>query len=509
MNPSIGDRVRIAERLIPLRRSVGRVSRWVEQRTAFRRRIPIRGRIALFGAGVVALAVVVFSVLVYVLVEQSLYSQQDTDLSRRGDIYWSSLQSGAGLPRGPFRFPVDLNSSIEPLIEVFDSEGTPLAWSATIRGLPPQMPTSLVQTARSDQGLVANATPTNGPLLRVYIRAVNVRGLGPSGYVLVGQPLVGIQSQLDGLRLFLIAGAMLSLVGAGAASWLVAGRALRPLDAMATTAEDIGRTQDLSRRLPEGGPNDEVGRLQRSFNQMLRQLEDAYQRLRSALIAQRRFVADASHELRTPLTTIRGNVGLLLKRDDITGEDRMAALNDIAGESERMSRMVQDLLTLARADAGYHLEKASIDLLPIVQDVSRQAQTLGPQRRIEMLDGAPAPVYANADAIRQLLWILIDNAMNHTNLDGHIQLRLVPGSRAATLVVSDDGRGIPRQDLDRIFERFYQSDAARSGEGTGLGLAIARWIAQEHGGRVFAANNPQGGAAFTVELPTPQTLASH
>jgi len=105
MNPSIGDRVRIAERLIPLRRSVGRVSRWVEQRTAFRRRIPIRGRIALFGAGVVALAVVVFSVLVYVLVEQSLYSQQDTDLSRRGDIYWSSLQSGAGLPRGPFRFP--------------------------------------------------------------------------------------------------------------------------------------------------------------------------------------------------------------------------------------------------------------------------------------------------------------------------------------------------------------------------------------------------------------------
>src|SRR5207253_4803294 len=105
---------------------------------------------------------------------------------------------------------------------------------------------------------------------------------------LVGQPLVGIKSQLEGLRLFLIAGAILSLVGAGAASWLVAGRALRPLDAMATTAEDIGRTQDLSRRLPEGGPNDEVGRLQRSFNQMLRQLEAGYQRLRSALLAQPR-----------------------------------------------------------------------------------------------------------------------------------------------------------------------------------------------------------------------------
>jgi signal transduction histidine kinase len=271
---------------------------------------------------------------------------------------------------------------------------------------------------------------------------------------------------------------------------------------MANTAEDIGRTQDLSRRLPEGALDDEVGRLQRSFNQMLRQLEDAYHRLQSALVAQRRFVADASHELRTPLTTIRGNVGLLLKRDDITSEDRVAALNDIAGESERMSRMVQDLLTLARADAGYHLEKAPIDLLPIVQEVSRQAQTLQPSRRIELLDGVPSPLLGNADAIKQLLWILIDNAFKHTHDGGRIQVRLDNGQRAARLVVLDDGPGIPQEDLERVFERFFQSDASRSGEGTGLGLAIARWIAKEHGGQVSAANNPQGGASFTVVLPT-------
>jgi signal transduction histidine kinase len=270
---------------------------------------------------------------------------------------------------------------------------------------------------------------------------------------------------------------------------------------MSSTAEDIGRTQDLSRRLPESAPDDEVGRLQKSFNQMLRQLEDAYHRLQSALVAQRRFVADASHELRTPLTTIRGNVGLLLKRDDITAGDRVAALNDIAGESERMSRMVQDLLTLARADAGYHLDKTLIDLLPIVQEVSRQAQTLQPSRRIELYDGVPAPMHGNSDAIKQLLWILVDNAFKHTREDGRIELRLENGNRAVRLAVADDGPGIPSEDLERIFERFYQSDAARSGEGTGLGLAIARWIAQEHGGRVYAANNPRGGAAFTVEFP--------
>jgi two-component system, OmpR family, sensor kinase len=353
----------------------------------------------------------------------------------------------------------------------------------------------------TDRGVIRVVQPQNGPEVRAYIRAWIRPDLGVGGYLIVGQPTFVVDNQLAGLRLFLFLGALLSLITAGSASWLVAGRALRPLDEMASTAEAIGRTQDLSRRLPTTAPNDEVGRLQRSFNQMLGQLEDAYTRLRSALNAQRRFVADASHELRTPLTTIRGNVGLLLKRDDITTEDRAAALHDIAGESERMSRMVQDLLTLARADAGYHLEKAPLDLRPIVQDVSRQAQTLQPTRRIELLDGQAATVRANADAIKQLLWILIDNAFKHTRDDGRIQVELQPGPRWASLVVRDDGTGVAAQDLDRIFERFYQSDASRTGEGTGLGLAIARWIAQEHGGRIYAGNNPQGGARFTVELP--------
>jgi signal transduction histidine kinase len=508
MNPSLGTRARIAERLSSARRSVDRLSKRANRQAAFRDRIPIRGRIALFGAAVVALTVVIFSVLVYVIVERSLVTQQDGTLKLGGDRAWSVLASGGRVVPGRNFFPPDLNNSSEPFVEIFDSQGTPTISGAIINGVNPQLPPTALQSIPTDHGVFKDVQPAGGPLVRAYIRAWSRPDLGANGYVLYGQPLFGIQAQLDTLRLFLIAGAFLSLLGAGAASWLVAGRALRPLDEMATTAEDIGRTQDLSRRLPESEPDDEVGRLQRSFNQMLRQLEDAYHRLQSALVAQRRFVADASHELRTPLTTIRGNVGLLLKRDDIAADDRVAALNDIAGESERMSRMVQDLLTLARADAGYHLEKAPIDLLPIIQEVSRQAQTLQPSRRIDLLDGVPAPVYGNADAIKQLLWILIDNAFKHTHDGGRIQLRLDNGQRAARLMVVDDGPGIPQEDLERVFERFYQSDAARSGEGTGLGLAIARWIAKEHGGQVTAANNPEGGAAFTVELPAePKVLA--
>jgi signal transduction histidine kinase len=270
---------------------------------------------------------------------------------------------------------------------------------------------------------------------------------------------------------------------------------------MAQTAEQIGATQDLSRRLPEQATQDEVSRLQKSFNGMLQQLEDAYTRLQAALVAQRRFVADASHELRTPLTTIRGNIGLLLQRPDITADDRGAALKDIAGESERMSRMVQDLLTLARADAGQHLDKTLVDIQPLLQEITRQAQALQPSRDIALENGTPATVLGNPDALRQLLWILVDNAVKHTSDGGHVRLRLAADNGHAELSVADDGTGIPPGDLDRIFERFYQADAARSNEGTGLGLAIAQWIAKEHDGKVVASNNPEQGATFTVEIP--------
>jgi two-component system, OmpR family, sensor kinase len=478
--------------------ALGRLSGWVEQQTTFRHRLPIRARIALFGAAVVALTVVIFSSLVYVLVERSLVSQQDEALKARSNDVLRQLESPRGFRPSPFTLTFDIAKSSEIFVEITVFNPSQVYSSGKIDGADPILPADLLQSAPADP---TNARAENGgPLMRVYVRQL-ASPSGTAGYLVVGRSLSGIESQLSGLRLFLVAGGLLSLIAALAASWLVAGRALRPLDAMASTAEDIGRTQDLSRRLPENAPDDEVGRLQKSFNQMLRQLEDAYHRLQSALAAQRRFVADASHELRTPLTTIRGNVGLLLKRDDITADDRVAALNDIAGESERMSRMVQDLLTLARADAGYHLDKSPVDLMPIVQEVARQAQILQPSRHIALVDGVPAPMRGNPDAIKQLLWILVDNAFKHTREDGRIELRLANGDRALRLTVADDGPGVPNEDLERIFERFYQSDAARSGEGTGLGLAIARWIAQEHGGRVYAANNPRGGAAFTVEFP--------
>jgi signal transduction histidine kinase len=465
--------------------------------------MPIRARIALFGAAVVALTVLIFGILVYVLLERNLDSLQDKELASSGQELVRRLQFGRspldlslGLQRS--QLPVDLRSSTDTYREVLDAAGTPLISTGELSGNAPVVPASVLQVART-RVVRTNIDLEGGVRVRVFVSSWTRGRVG--GFVVVGQSTQAIDRQLGGLRTTLLVGALLSLLAASAASWLVAGRALRPLETMALTAEEIGRTQDLTRRLPALGSRDEVARLRTSFNGMLQQLQDAYQRLEGALAAQHRFVADASHELRTPLTTIRSNVGLLLKRDDLRPEDRLAALQDVASESDRMSRLVRDLLTLARADAGQHLDKEALDLRPLLQDVFRQAQQLHPDRRLHLTNGVPATVVGNGDALTQLLWILVDNATKHTAVGGQIDLTLAREGEEAVVTVRDDGPGIPPSELERIFERFYQTDLARSGGGAGLGLSIARWIVDEHQGSLTAVNNAGAGVTFRICLP--------
>jgi len=455
--------------------------------------MPIRARIAFFGAAVVAVTVVVFGVVVYLLVDGSLRRELDAELETRGIQY---VRTATRIPSDRAQLPVvDLATGSEPFVELVDPrDGTPLFSTGELNGSAPVIPLSIFRSV-GRRGLVTSVRAPQGTELRIFV------GRNPFFFVVYGQPTRVVEARLERLRIFLMAGVLFSLLVALAASWWLAGRAVKPLETMAQTAEQIGRTQDLARRLPELRSHDEVSRLTRSFNDMLQRLQAAYHHLQVALAAQRRFVADASHELRTPLTTIRSNVGLMLQRTDIQPEDRQAALQDIASESERMSRLVQDLLTLARADAGQHLDREPLDLRTVVQDVTRQAQTVHPQRRVELEDGTAVRVSGNADALKQLLWILINNAAAFTQTGGQIRVGLTPRDHLAELSVADDGAGIPPADLDRIFDRFYQADSARSGSGAGLGLAIAQWIVQEHAGEIAAVNNPDRGATFTVTLP--------
>lgn len=166
-----------------------------------------------------------------------------------------------------------------------------------------------------------------------------------------------------------------------------------------------------------------------------------------------------------------------------------------------MSRLVHDLLTLARADAGQHLERAPLELSPLVTEVGRQAQTLFSDREVQV-QVAPACIVGNADALKQLQWILLDNAARFAGPGGCVCLALGATNSSAELRVTDDGPGIPPAERERIFDRFYQADIARTGTGAGLGLSIARWIVAEHGGTIAASDNPSGrGAVFWVSIP--------
>ncbi len=457
--------------------------------------MPLRWRLALFGTGVVALAVVLFGILVFTLASRASVPDQDAAIKRRAEGAAHSL-AGVPAPPGGLVAPIDLTTSNDLFVEAVAADGSPVFSTGQLDGKAPVLPASLLQSAAG--GGVFATLGSGARQLRVYV--LPAAGSG-ADFVAAGQATRVSSSSVNGLTFFLVISAIPTLLAALGASWLVAGRALRPLKEVAATAEGVGRERDFGRRLPDRGGGDEIAVLARSFNWMLHQLEEAYRQLAAALEAQRRFVADASHELRTPLTTIQGNSGLLVLGPKVPADVSAAAARDILGESERMGRLVDQLLTLAQADAGLELELAPLDLQPVVEEVCRQAGVAHPHNRIS-ITSEPLRALADEDAFRQLLWILVDNACRHGRSGGRVSVRLWREDSWARLEVADDGPGIPAEDLERVFDRFQRVDRARTGGGAGLGLAIARWLVTKHGGRVLARNNEAGGASLLVDLPT-------
>jgi two-component system, OmpR family, sensor kinase len=462
--------------------------------------VSFRLRLTLFGAGVVALTLLAFGWLVYQLAAHTQGTDQDRVLTQRAA---EAVAAARNLPAGmslSLATAEDLRSHTDVFLEVLSPSGMPLSSTARVGSSAPMVPLDVLGQA-IQRGSVLATVDESGIPVRVAVRPWPGPDGGLGGFALAGQPISVQSSNLNGLKAFLIISAIPALLAALGASWLVTGRALRPLRTVAQTAQAIGRTRDLQQRLPQREGKDELSQLSQSFNQMLAQLQQAHQQLAAALEAQRRFVADASHELRTPLTTIRGNAGLLAFGPDVSNDVRAAAARDIASESERMSRLVEHLLTLAQADAGQSLELRPLSMRPIVEAVCRQARVAHPDRAIRERDLADVQVAGDEDALTQLVWILVDNAVKFTQANGQIEIGLQQQDGTARLTVTDDGIGIPPADLERVFDRFYRADPSRSGAGAGIGLSIARWIAAQHLGTVTARNNDGPGSTFTVQLP--------
>ncbi len=276
---------------------------------------------------------------------------------------------------------------------------------------------------------------------------------------------------------------------------------MRPLERLTRTAESIGSSGDLSRRVALPPRHDKVGSLAVTLNDMLSRLQASDLQLRETLEAQRRFVADASHELRSPLTTIRGNACMMRSVAEMSAADRTEAVDEIHREAERMSRLVGDLLALARADAGHVLRREPVELAQLTRQAANQASRLADDRQVMMEELDPVVVSGDPDALRQLLLILLDNAVKYTPAGGRITVRLREQAGQVRLTVSDTGIGIEPEHVPHIFERFYRADSARTAGGTGLGLSIARWIVGQHGGHIEVTSSRGQGSIFTVHLP--------
>jgi len=324
------------------------------------------------------------------------------------------------------------------------------------------------------------------------------------GLLQVGRSLATVHTLVGRLRFFIALVGTATVILAALLGWWLARTALRPIDRITKTAEAIEISSDLSRRIEYDGPADELGRLVHTLNAMLARLETMYHQLQQSNELQRRFVSDASHELRTPLTTIRGNAELLLKMQDRDPVLTAEALNDITDEARRLTRLVEDLLVLTRADAGFVPEKETVLMTELLQGVVRKACFLADKQAFVFEEHYPpqAQVQVNRDNFSQLMYILLDNAFKYSPPGGTVVLSvLLTNPGWVEISLTDRGPGLTSGDEHRIFDRFYRSESTRGKEGSGLGLSIARWIVDRHGGSISAANRPEGGSVFTVRLP--------
>jgi heavy metal sensor kinase len=452
-------------------------------RSAFLR-LPIRLRLTIAFAGVLAVVLVAAGIVLYTQFRRDLDQAIDDDLNARS-------ADAAALVRGRLNLDRALERSGEPLAQAYDRDGRVAASTERVEGVRLLSVGDVRRASSSDLTVERTPTPT-GP---ARVRARPARGGGRPLVVAVGESLVRRDRALRRLReLLLIAGPVALLLATYAGS-LVARSALRPVERMRLRAERITE-HDIAERLPLPGTGDEIDALGHTLNELLARLD-------AALARERRLLSDASHELRTPLSVLRAEVQLALRGERDAAELR-AALESVGQETERLSRLADDLLVLARADQGrLPVQPEPLDVGEMLDAAARRAGAAARREsRTVTADDTPdgAVALADPDRAAQALDNMVANALAHGG--GRVQLSSRSAGRLVELHVTDEGDGFPDELLGRAFERFSRGDPARSGEGTGLGLAIVAAIAAAHGGRAGVSNRAEGGADVWIALPT-------
>ena len=454
----------------------------------------VRLRLTLWYVLLLAIILAAFSAGVYLTLRHNLYANLDDSIENRANVLSSIMRYEEGQPTLAGRVSSEDPNEGERFVRVFNDSGEVTFDNSAVAGGVP-IDQRAVESALQGKSSTRSLSLADEGL---RVRTLPIERDGRIGGVLeMGQSQDDVADTLQTLLFIVGIAYPATLVVASLGGVFLAGRALSPVDRMTRLARRIS-AEDLGQRLNLRSRDDEVGRLARTFDEMIARLDNAFRR-------QRQFTADASHELRTPLTAIKGQIDVALQRRRDPAAYRQA-LQVVNEEVDRMMRLLGSLLTLARADAGQiPLAFEAVSLPDVVGAAVEQVRPAASERGIELqLVSSPAvTLRADEDLLLQLLLNLLDNAAKYTPAGGQVTVGWNVGAGQVELWVRDTGIGIASEHLPHLFDRFYRVDRARSRAegGAGLGLAISRWIAEAHGGSISVESAPGRGSTFAVTLP--------
>jgi len=479
--------VRPRKRPVHLRRRPVRPRRWPLRP----RKWPVRWRLAAASAGLTLAILVLFGGVIGRVATERVRSDFDREVSESAQTLASELHvvngaTGSYLVPGPA--VDDIATVNDATVRIFSATGSLVKQSPNAARLGP---------------LRLGVTATNG---MTFATAPITDAAGSVvGYVQYGRSDAHVNSTIGRLWLLIAAGVLVGTVLAILAGATIARRAMQPISSLTAAARQIADTGDPSQHMPEPDADDEVGELAGTLEKMLRSLDAARTEREAAMKRQREFVADASHELRTPLTSILANLELLqASLDDPAQSEEHTIIDSALRSSNRMSRLVADLLLLARADAGRIGARTGCDLAEVAGNAAVEvAPTIG-DRELLIENDRPLRLEGNPDELHRLILNLLDNAVRHTPPSSTIELRLRAEGGDAIVEVADDGPGIPAELRSEVFDRFVRGEGPADtaiGGGSGLGLAIVRAVALSHGGSAEVTESERGGALFRIRLP--------